>query len=52
MVGLPASAKGVFAVALGDLDGDGWDDLAAAVNEPADGGDLANLLFLSEPAAP
>jgi hypothetical protein len=44
---LPRFDAGVFGVALGDLDGDGRLDIAAAVNEPGADGDLSDILLLS-----
>ncbi len=45
--GLPRYEAGVFGVALGDLDGDGRLDIAAAVNEPGPDGDLSDILLVS-----
>lgn len=45
--GLPRHEAGVFGVALGDLDGDGRSDIAAAVNEASPDGDLSDILLLS-----
>ncbi|MBN2493797.1 MAG: VCBS repeat-containing protein, partial [Deltaproteobacteria bacterium] len=48
--GLPAYDKGVFGVAVGDLNGDGFGDIAAAVAE-LDGA-LDNILLLTEIQTP
>ena len=47
LVDLPDVPAGVFGVALGDVDGDGRLDLAAAVNEARPDGDLSNILLLN-----
>jgi len=48
--GLPDYLVGAFGVAAGDLDGDGWPDVAIAVAEPAAGTTaLANILLLTGP---
>lgn len=39
---------GVFGVAIGDLNGDEFADVVAAVAEPDSTGDMHNLLLLSE----
>jgi hypothetical protein len=48
---VPAFHKGVFGVAVGDVDGDGWPDVAGAVavgdSESTASGDLENVLLLS-----
>jgi hypothetical protein len=48
---VPRFHKGVFGVAVGDVDGDSWPDIAGAVavGDPdgGAGGDLANILLLS-----
>lgn len=48
MQGMPTYQVGVFGVALGDLNGDRYADIAAAVNEPGSRGTLGNILLLSE----
>jgi hypothetical protein len=46
LAGLPRYGVGAFGAAAGDLDGDGWPDLAIAVAEPATGTtSMANILL-------
>jgi FG-GAP-like repeat len=48
---LPTYSVGIFGVAVGDLDGDGYPDIAAAVAEPDptdSASNLANLLLLTD----
>jgi hypothetical protein len=40
---------GVFGVAMGDLNGDGFADVVGAVAEPDAAGNMSNILLLSEP---
>jgi hypothetical protein len=46
--GVPTFDKGVLGVAVGDLDGDGRPDIAAAVSSPDSAGSLANIVLFSE----